>query len=186
MSPGATHGATARSAKALAVALRAARRATKAAAAMAVAMTLAMTLGGCSLLLDFSEPELPTYPAAECAHGEPNDLPEEATPLSAEPVAAALCRPDLDFYSLTVPAGQLITQLSLRFTQKGTQGNLDLYLHDAAGKELGRATSDDDDEVLACPSVACGSLLPGTYLVEVRESISSLTGNRYQLELRTQ
>jgi Bacterial pre-peptidase C-terminal domain len=161
------------------------------------AISIAFLAGGCSLLLDFSEPERPTFPEEECAFGEPNDLPAEATPLGAEPVAAALCRsdradgagsPDVDFFSITVPLGQLVTQLTLRFAQDGTQGNLDLYLHDATGNtELGKAVSGDDDEVLTCLSAACPSTLqPGTYLVEVRESITSLTGNRYTLELTTQ
>lgn len=185
MSPGATRGATARWEKARG------KGWVRGATVTTVALIALAPAAGCSLLLDFSEPDLPTFPAAECAFGEPNDLSEQATPLPTEPVAAALCRPevdvpDVDFYALIVPAGQLITQLSLRFTQKGLQGNLDLYLHDAAGRELGRATSPDDDELLACPSAACGSLLPGAYLVEVRESITSLVGNRYTLELMTQ
>jgi hypothetical protein len=154
---------------------------------------LAAALAGCSLLLDFSEPELPKFSEEECALGEPNDLPEEAAPLSAEPVAAALCRgsrerPDTDFFSLTVPPGQSITQLSLRFTQKDKDGNLDLYLYDAAGNvEFGRSTSEDSDERITCPSSSCISPLePGSYLVEVRESITSLVGNRYTLELMVQ
>lgn len=153
----------------------------------------AVLLGGCSLLLDFSEPGLPTFPEEECAFGEPNDRIEDATPLTAEPVAAALCRadrerPDVDFFSLTVPPGQLITQLTLRFTQKGADGNLDLYLYDAAGvTALGEATSGDSDETLTCLSAACPhTLLPGAYLVEVREALTSLVGNRYTLELMTQ
>lgn len=152
---------------------------------------LALFSGGCSLLLDFSEPEPPSYPAEECGYGEPNDAPEEATPLTAEPVAAALCRraagPDFDFFSLTVSPGQSITHLTLRFTQDGPQGNLDLYLYDAAGVEVGKAASSDDDEVITCPGAPCISRLePGAYVLEVRESIFSLSGNRYTLELQAQ
>jgi hypothetical protein len=152
----------------------------------------ALLSSGCSLLLDFSEPELPKFPDEECAAGEPNDLPAEATPLPAEPVAAALCRrddgPDVDFFTLTVAPGQLITQLALRFSQAGGEGDLDLYLYDATGNtELGKAVSDDSDETLTCLSAACPhTLLPGTYLVEVREALRSLVGNRYTLELMAQ
>ena len=138
--------------------------------------------GGCSLLVDFdSEP--PVYPTEECAFGEPNDTPATATPLPAEPVAAALCHPDLDFYTFTIPAGRISTRIDLRFTQSGIQGNLDLRLFDADDRLRASSVSDDSDEQIRCPGITCEELPAGEYLLEVRETLTSTTGNRYQLEL---
>jgi hypothetical protein len=148
----------------------------------ALLLGLALSSGACSLIVDFDS-AAPDYPADECAFGEPNDTPATATPLPAEPVAAALCHPDLDYYTLTIPAGRLSTRVDLRFTQSGAQGNLDLRLFDAEDRLRASSLSADSDEQLRCPGTSCEELAPGDYLLEVREALTSTAGNRYQLEI---
>lgn len=145
----------------------------------------ALLVGGCSLLVDFDS-DAPLFPTDECAFGEPNDSPETATPLEVAPtvlVAAALCRPDLDYYSLPLPAGRISTRIDLRFVQTGVQGNLDLRLFDAEGRMRASSLSNDNDEQIRCPGTTCEELPPGDYLLEVREALTSTAGNRYELEV---
>lgn len=140
-------------------------------------------LAGCSLLLDFDgAPDV--FPPDECRAGEPNDSRETAAPLlPGEVVAAALCRPDVDYYAIDIPAGRLSTRIDLRFVQSGADGNLDLRLFDADGRTRASSLSTDSDEQIRCPSNTCEDLEVGTYVLEVREEITSTTGARYQLEL---
>lgn len=162
---------------------RAPRTALRATALAALAVTAWGPAAGCSLLLDFdSEP--PVFPPDECAYGEPNDTRETAAPLSpGEVIAAALCRPDVDYYALEIPAGRVSTRIDLRFVQAGAQGNLDMRLFDGEGRMRASSLSTDSDEQIRCPSNTCEDLPVGTYVLEIREEVSSTTGARYQLEV---
>lgn len=154
-----------------------------AAALAALGVIAGGPLAGCSLLLDFdSEP--PVFPPDECAYGEPNDTREMATPLLAgEAVTAALCRPDVDYYAVEIPEGRISTRIDLRFVQAGVPANLDLRLFDAEGRTRASSLSTTGDEQIRCPSPTCADLPVGTYVLEVREEVTSTTGARYQLEL---
>lgn len=148
-------------------------------------LAAALSGSGCSLLVDFDS-DAPPFPTDECALGEPNDSPETATPLEVAPtvlVTAALCRPDVDYYALPVPAGRVSTRVDLRFVQRGVQGNLDLRLFNAEGRMIASSLSNDNDEQLRCPGTSCEEPPPGDYLLEVREALTSTAGNRYELEI---
>ncbi len=124
----------------------------------------------------------------QCAAAEPNDSPEQAVAIAvgAAPLAAAICRPDIDFYAFTAPAGPVIVRIDLRFEQDGTQGDLDLRLYNRANTLLASSLSSDDDEAIICPGAGCSTLPAGDYVIEVREPLASLTGNGYQLSVKAQ
>lgn len=75
--------------------------------ALAAMLPMIALAGGCSLLLDFDEERVSED---ECAVGEPNQTQETASPVLQESpermITAAICRPDIDFYSLVVAEGQ--------------------------------------------------------------------------------
>ena len=155
-----------------------------ASAAMLLMLALA---GGCSLILDFDEERVSED---ECAIGEPNQTQETASPILEESperaIAAAICRPDIDFYSLAVATGQVVTIVELFFEQRGAQGDLDLRLYSASGVMVATSMPRDGGERIICPGSGCESLPAGNYVIEVRERLTSTTGNHYTLETRKQ
>jgi hypothetical protein len=158
----------------------------------AVASCLAQT--GCSLILDFSESQIPidappdVFTVAECSFKEPNDNFEAA--IAYDPVeggAAAVCADgfdDKDFYKFTVP--DAITTLTVGITFQHLGGDLDLFLYDAAGIQQSFSAGSLDNESITCPGTAPACALgmtppiaPGDYVFEVR----GLTGvqNTYSI-----
>jgi len=138
---------------------------------------------GCSLILDFSESQIPidappdVFTAAECSFSEPNDTFAAAVAINAgETAMAALCADgfqDRDFYKFTVPAATTTLTAGITFTNLA--GDLDMYLYDAAGVQLSFSAGSADNESLVCPGVtpACGlGMTPpipeGDYVLEVR------------------
>ncbi|MBA2543792.1 MAG: PPC domain-containing protein [Deltaproteobacteria bacterium] len=147
----------------------------------AVACCLAQT--GCSLILDFSDSQIPidappdVFTVAECSFKEPNDSFEAAIAYDpAEGGAAALCADgfdDTDFYKLTVPAG--ITTLTIAITFVDLAGDLDLFLYDATGIQQSFSAGNIDNESIVCPGTAPACMLgatppiaEGDYVFEVR------------------
>jgi hypothetical protein len=74
-----------------------------------------------------------------------DDDPAGATPVSAEPVAGVVCGGDRDWFALDVEAGCAVRAL-LDFTH--ADGDLDLYLVDAAGGEVTRSATAGDGETI--------------------------------------
>lgn len=144
---------------------------------------LCLAQSGCSLILDFSDSQIPidappdVFTVAECSFGEPNDTFETAVAQApGTPGMAALCADgttDKDFYKFTVPAATTTLTAKLQFATLG--GDLDLYLYDGAGVELARSVGNLDDEQIVCPGTtpvcALGMTPPipeGDYVLEVR------------------
>jgi hypothetical protein len=154
-------------------------------AAISLSTSLALATAACS-----GSDDSPPYDAARCAVAEPNDRPEEAAALvpGAAPLAAAICYPDLDFYTFTAPTGPAIIRIDLRYQQNGPQGNLDLRLYDRAGALLASSLGTDDDELIVCPDPGAGPSCPnlpaGDYVLEVRELVTGTTGNGYELSVQ--
>lgn len=138
---------------------------------------------GCSLLLDFSDSQIPidappdVFTVAECSFAEPNDTFESAVAQTVgTPAMAALCADgaqDKDFYKFTVPAATVSLTAKIEFTNLA--GDLDLYLYDSAGIELSRSVSNRDNEQIVCPGAAPACALgmtppipEGDYVLEVR------------------
>jgi hypothetical protein len=159
---------------------------------LAVAACLAQT--GCSLILDFSDSQIPidappdVFTVAECSFKEPNDNFDTAIAYDpAEASAAALCADgfdDKDFYKFTVPAA--INTLTVAITFQNVGGDLDLFLYDATGIQQSFSAGSLDNESITCPGTtptcALGMTPPiaeGDYVFEVR----ALTGvqNTYSI-----
>lgn len=155
--------------------------------ALAAMLPMLGLAGGCSLILDFDE-ELVSED--ECAIGEPNQTQETASPVLEESpertITAAICRPDIDFYSLAVETGQVVTIVELFFEQRGARGDLDLRLYSASGVMVATSMRMEGGERIICPGSGCESLRAGNYVIEVREPLTSTTGNRYRLTTRSQ
>lgn len=78
---------------------------------------------------------------------EPNDAPNDATPLPDGPFEAILCgERAVDFYALGAVAQGCTVQANARFVQ--ALGDIDLVLFDAQGDQIAAAISVDDDEAL--------------------------------------
>jgi hypothetical protein len=154
---------------------------------------------GCSLLLDFSDSQIPidappdVFSVAECDFAEPNDSFETAVAQAVgTPGSAALCSPttqDKDFYKFTVPAAT--TTLTAKITFTTLSGDLDLYLYDATGVELARSVGNMDNETIVCPGAtpvcALGMTPPipeGDYVLEVRAATA--LQNTYTVDITTQ
>ena len=157
-------------------------------------LALCIAQSGCSLILDFSDNQIPIdapqdiFTVAECSFDEPNDSFAAATPrTSGETVSAALCADgfqDVDFYKITVPAATNTLTVALTFNT--LEGDLDLHLYDSTGAEKSFAAGNLDNEQIVCPGVtpACDIGMPiaeGDYAVEVR-SVANVQ-NTYSLAI---
>ena len=138
-------------------------------------------LAGCSLVLDFSESQIPIDAAAdapytddECAYKEPNDTVETAAMIdpATDMGPAAICASDAedrDFYRFTVPADTASTTIRINFTNRPS-GDIDLIVRDTTGTMLAQSRGFGDGETIVCPgaSPSCSALTPGTeYVMEV-------------------
>lgn len=159
-----------------------------------VACLVFASLGGCSLVLDFSESAVPgdasidaPYTQEECDFMEPNDSIEAAmvfTPADVGP--AAICAgasEDRDFYKFTVPAGTASVNVRITFENRPT-GDLDLRISDLTGAPQGRSTGFGNEEIVACPGASppCPALAEGDYVFEVFPAIEGSV-NRYDIAL---
>jgi len=144
-------------------------------------VTAATLLGGCSLLLDFSNDAIPKdgtadspFSQAECDYKEPNDSAQTAAMIdpAVDTGPGAICpgaTDDHDFYKFTVPAAIASVTVSISFTNSPT-GDLDLRLYDKTGASvLARSSGFGDQETIVCPgqSPACVALAPDDYIFEV-------------------
>lgn len=147
--------------------------------------------GGCSLILDFSNHQIPIdaeidgpYTGDECAYLEPNnsvDMPMTVTAADTGP--AAICRPtpeardagigdDLDYYKLNVPAATTKVTLTVTYTNR-PGGDLDLNLFDpgvSATASIAKSRGFTGVEKIVCPGASpfCPMLTPGhDYVFEV-------------------
>jgi hypothetical protein len=153
---------------------------------------------GCSLLLDFSEDQIPkdatadsAFSQAECDFKEPNDNALEAALFDVSEVGpGAVCErtvglQDRDFYKFTVPAGIVTVTVSISFLSSAT-GDLDLRLYDGAGAAvLASSVGFMDTEQIVCPgqSPTCAALAEGEYLFEVFSPVAG-GANRYDISLQ--
>jgi len=144
-------------------------------------VTAATLLGGCSLLLDFSNDAIPKdgtadspFSQAECDYKEPNDSAQSAAALdpAVDTGPGAICPgavDDHDFFKFTVPAAIASVSVSISFTNSPT-GDLDLRLYDKTGASvLSRSSGFGDQETIVCPgqSPACPALAADDYVFEV-------------------
>lgn len=143
-----------------------------------------MSLGGCSLVLDFSDEQIPKdaydlpYTQEQCDFKEPNNTFETAAVLVAgESTSAAICisdPPDRDFYKFTVPADATSVAVNITFPE-GASGDLDLKLYDSTGSVLAQSRGFATTESITCPALtpACNALTPGDYVFEVFPALST-------------
>jgi hypothetical protein len=161
-------------------------------------LTAASALSGCSLILDFSDSQIPIdappdapYTQAQCMYKEPNDSVETAAMIEPTDTGpAAICAPaaatdpeDHDFYKFTVPASTASVQIKITF-MTSPKGDLDLKLLDTSGTMLAQSRGFLDFEQITCPAMspACAALPAGDYVFEVLPGASMAT-NPYNIEL---
>jgi len=151
-----------------------------------VVAAASVLLGGCSLLLDFSDgaipadapPDLP-FAQADCDYKEPNDSAQVAAVIdpAVDTGPAAICPgaiDDHDFYKVTVPAAIASVSVKITFVNSPT-GDLDLRLYDKTGSTvLSRSSGFGNEETIVCPgaSPACPALAADDYVFEVFPALS--------------
>src|SRR5262245_2022494 len=106
-----------------------------------VVVLLVFAVGGCSLLLDFSDQAVPRdaspdapFDAADCAYKEFDDSLAAAAAIALSDTGpAAICSgviEDHDFYRFTVPAAVTRVEIRVGYVVR-PGGDLDLRLYDA-------------------------------------------------------
>jgi hypothetical protein len=141
-------------------------------------------LGGCTAILDFSDPigdpvdggAVDGGPEVDggadaalavCLAFEPNENTAEATPIMPMDIAAATCAPDdVDVYAFTVAAGQDV-QVTLSFTYD-VDHDLDLRLLDADGGVITVSSGTGDTEQITRTLGMANALPEGNYHIEVQ------------------
>lgn len=149
---------------------------------------------GCSLILDFSDSQIPIdappdtpYTQEQCMYKEPNDTVETAAMIDpSETGPAAICAndpEDTDFYKFTVPANTASVQVRISF-MTSPKGDLDLKLLDSTGTMLAQSRGFLDTETITCPAMspACAALTPGDYVFQVLPGAAMAT-NPYTIAL---
>ncbi len=159
-----------------------------------VVVLAASPLLGCSLVLDFSDKQIPKdaeidgpSSQAECDFKEPNDSAATAAVLLATEVGpAGICSSpgidDHDFYKITVPDLTASVTVQITFENRAT-GDLDLRLYDKTGAMvIAQSRGFANDETIVCPaaSPACPMLAPDDYVFEVFPAIAGSV-NRYDI-----
>ncbi len=147
-------------------------------------------LGGCSLILDFSEsapppPDAALFTQAECDHKEPNNSIDTAAVIDATEVGPAAICPgdDHDFYKFTVPPNTASVTVKITFVTSAT-GDLDLKLADTGGSTQGQSRGFENDETVVCPGASplCPMLAAGDYIFDVFPAQPGFV-NRYDIAL---
>jgi len=149
---------------------------------------------GCSLILDFSDSQIPIdaapdapYTEEQCGYMEPNNSLAEApliTPADVGPAAICAEDPeDRDFYKFTVPADTASVTVRIAFTNRPS-GDLDLRIFDSAGTMVAQSRGFLDGETLVCPALSprCDALVPGDYVFEVFPALVGSV-NSYDISL---
>jgi hypothetical protein len=158
---------------------------------MAIGGLLAQT--GCSLLLDFSDSQIPIdaapFSPVECAFAEPNETSDVAPVVNpGELVAAGICGRDFDdrdFYKVVVPAATLTMTVDLTGFVSDV-GDLDLYLYNNMSQQQALSAGVDDAEQIVCPGMSprcpLGEAMPieGEFFLEVRGGRPGVQ-NRYDI-----
>lgn len=157
--------------------------------ALVVCLGFAASLGGCTALLDFSEPIEPANnadaavetvdatpavdaltafdaaAAANCEAFEPNDSLATPSPITPGTIAAAICPDaDSDFYSFSLLGNTNVT-VTLVFDNASSDLNLRLY-NTADAVVAAAVGTDATEQILRGPATA-NELPAGTYRVEV-------------------
>jgi len=148
----------------------------------------------CSLVLDFSETQIPIdaqpdapYTEEQCGYMEPNNSFAEAPLITTADIGpAAICAEDPedhDFYKFTVPAATASVTVRIAFTNRPS-GDLDLKLLDSTGAMVAQSRGFLDGETLVCPSLSprCDALVPGDYVFEVFPALGGAV-NSYDISL---
>ncbi len=144
--------------------------------------TLFACAPGCSLILNFSDNQIPKDAAIdgpftldECQYKEPNDTAATAAPITpgVDTGPAAICPTtpgvdDVDYYSFAVPTGTNKTTVAIQFTNR-PGGDLDLILYDSTPSMIAQSRGFGDGETIVCPAASppCAALSPGNYIFEV-------------------
>ncbi len=149
---------------------------------------------GCSLILDFSESQIPIdaqpdapYTEEQCGYLEPNNTFAEAMPITTSDVGpAAICASDpedRDFYKFTVPAATASVTVRIAFMNRPS-GDLDLKILDSSGAMVAQSRGFLDGETLVCPALSprCDALAPGDYVFEVFPALGGAV-NSYDISL---
>jgi len=143
--------------------------------ARAAALVLVAAAGGCSLILDFSDPPDAGPPDSavdeqSCMAYEPNDTPAEAPVVTAGDYAAAVCgNAETDYFRFSVDGAQAVLA-RITFDNRGGAGDIDLRLLSGDGSSTidESRTSNDTEEVMCPGGTFCTGLLPaGDYLLQV-------------------
>ncbi len=122
----------------------------------------------------------PSSPCVSADRDEPNDAAESATTIAAGTFTAALCRttleatPDIDYYTITVPAGQ-----QLDATLSNLPANYDLQVMQGDGSAGVSANTGLADESLAIPNYTDSSV---TYTLIVYSATRSNNNDTYTLQ----
>jgi hypothetical protein len=148
----------------------------------------AVALSGCSLILDFSDSQIPKdaappdafYSQAECSYDEPNDTFDTAASVTtADMGPAAICpngtgTDDLDFYRFevtpTASPGSPTVTITLTYQDRGPTSALDLSLFDSTDSLIASETDSLTTKTITCPSsdgIACPMLGSAAYVFEV-------------------
>jgi len=157
--------------------------------ALVVCLGFAASLGGCTALLDFSEPIEPANnadaavetvdatpavdaltafdaaAAANCEAFEPNDSLATPSPITPGTIAAAICPDaDSDFYSFSLLGN---TNLTVTLVFDNASSDLNLRLYNTADAVVAAAVGTDATEQILRGPATANELPAGTYRVEV-------------------
>jgi hypothetical protein len=148
----------------------------------------AVALSGCSLILDFSDSQIPKdaappdafYTQAECSYDEPNDTFATAASITtADMGPAAICpngtpTDDVDFYRFEVAlmstSGTSQVTITLTYQDRGPSSALDLALFDMTDSLIASENDSLTTKTITCPSsdgIACPMLGSAAYVFEV-------------------
>jgi len=161
--------------------------------ALAGGVSLCLSLGGCSLVLDFSEQDdagpidatLFDGPDAPdpCTLFEPNDMISDAVQIDPGNYGLGICPAgESDFLRFTVGANADVT-IRISFSNTDGGGDLDLRLFDASDGAVVVVSEGFGDEELISRTVAGGNALAaGDYIIQIFP-FSVMIQNNYLLEL---
>ncbi|HEX4449987.1 MAG TPA: hypothetical protein VH143_03900 [Kofleriaceae bacterium] len=148
----------------------------------------AVALSGCSLILDFSDSQIPKdaappdafYTQAECSYDEPNDTFDTAASITtADMGPAAICpngdaTQDVDYYRFQVTtmatSGVAQVTITLTYQDRGPSSALDLALFDSTDSLIASENDSLTTKTITCPSsdgIACPMLGSASYAFEV-------------------
>jgi hypothetical protein len=148
------------------------------------AVALSGCLSACSLILDFSDSQIPKdaappdafYSQAECSYDEPNDTFDTAASVTiADMGPAAICpngtsTDDVDYYRFEVGPTNTQVTITLTYLDRGATSALDLALFDSTDSLIAAETDSLTTKTITCPSsdgIACPMLGSAAYAFEI-------------------